>query len=106
MLAPIAEETGVSKAKTIEKGLLTSIANEARVKDWHDLRWFAVGGDKPRAIIVMKRGANKQRVKTISANIDPDAWESWKPVLADLKAQRQKTNKRRISHKNLQTGKM
>lgn len=91
---------------TIERGLLAEIANEAHIKDWHDLRWFAVGGDKPRAIIVMKRGANKKRVKTISANLDPEAWESWQPVLADLKAQRQKTNKRRVSHKDLKTGKM
>lgn len=92
--------------QTIERGLLTEIANEAHVKDWHDLRWFAVGGDNPRAIIVLKRGANKKRVKTISANIDPEAWASWQPVLADLKAQRQRTNKRRISHKDLKTGKM
>jgi len=92
--------------QTIERNLLAGIANEAHVGTWQDLRWFAVGGDNPRAIIVMRRGANKQRVKTISANLDPDAWESWKPVLADLQAERGKTNKRRVSHKKLQTGKL
>jgi len=86
--------------------LLTEIANEAHVKDWHDLRWFAVGGDKPRSIVILRRGANKKSVKTISAKLDPVAWESWKPVLADLQAERGKTNKRRVSHKKLQTGKM
>ena len=105
VVAPVAFEV-VSKAETIKEGLLTKIANEAHVKDWHDLRWFAVGGDKPRAIIVMRRGANKERIKTISANIDPEAWDSWQPVLAELKAERNKANKRRISHKKLQTGKM
>jgi hypothetical protein len=96
----------VSKVKTIERNLLAGIANEAHVGDWHDLRWFAIGGDNPRAIIVLKRGANGKRVKTISANLDPTAWESWKPVLADLQAERGKTNKRRVSHKKLQTGKI
>jgi hypothetical protein len=86
--------------------LLTEIANEAHVKDWHDLRWFAVGGDNPRAIVILRRGANKKSVKTISAKLDPAAWESWKPVLADLKAEKQKTNKRRVSHKKLKTGRM
>lgn len=105
MTAPVAFEV-VSKVKTIEKGLLTDIANEAHVSDWKDLRWYHIGGVKPRAIIVCKRGKNPDRVKTISANIDPAAWESWKPVLTDLLAQKAKTNKSRMSHKNLQTGKM
>jgi hypothetical protein len=85
--------------------LLTEIANEAHVS-WKDLRWFAVGGDKPRSIVIVRRGANKKSVKTISEKRDPVAWESWKPVLADLKAEKQKTNKRRVSHKKLQTGRL
>ena len=92
--------------QTIERGLLTEIANEAHVKDWHDLRWFAVGGDKPRSIVVKTRGANSRTVKTISANNNPDAWESWKPVLNEWLAERARTNKRRVSHKNLKTGKL
>ena len=86
--------------------MLTEIANEAHVSDWQDLRWFAVGGDNPRSIVVLRRGANKKSVKTISAKLDPVAWESWKPVLADLQTERGKTNKRRVSHKKLQTGKL
>ena len=84
--------------------MLTDIANEAHVGDWKDLRWFAVGGDNPRSIVVMRKGSKKS-VKTISRR-DPDAWESWKPVLADLQAERRKTNKRRVFHKKLQTGKL
>lgn len=104
MVAPVAIE--VSKAKSIEKTLLTELANEAHVSDWQNLRWFAVGGDKPRAIIVMTRGANKHRVATISANKTPDAWESWKPVLDEWLAERARTNKGRVSHKKLKTGKL
>lgn len=88
-----------------ETALLTEIANEAHVSNWKDLRWYHVGGNNPRAIIVLKRGANKERVKTISANIDQQAWESWQPVLSDLLARRANGN-RRVSHAELQTGKM
>lgn len=92
--------------QTKERELLTEIANEAHVQDWHELRWFAIGGDKPRAIIVLTRGKKKRRVKTISANIDPVAWESWQPVLAEWKFERAKTNKKRVSHKKLKTGRL
>jgi len=96
----------VSKVQTIEKNLLAEIANEAHITNTGDLRWFAVGGDNPRSIVVVRRGANKKSVKTISEKLDPEAWASWQPVLADWKAERSKTNKKRVSHAKLQTGKM
>lgn len=102
-MLPIAEMTPVSKPKDIEKTLLTEIAKEAHVSDWTGLRWFHIGGDKPRAIIVLTRGKNPVRVKTISANKTPELWESWKPVLAEWKAERAKTNKR-VNHGKLKTG--
>jgi hypothetical protein len=68
------------------------------------LKWFAVGGDTPRAIVVLRKGTRKS-IKTISKR-DPVAWESWQPVLAELKAKKQRTNKKRVSHKELKTGKL
>ena len=103
VLTPVALQT---KPAEIERELLTEIANEANVSDWHDLRWFAVGGDHPRSIVVVRRGKDKQTVTTISRTNNPAAWESWKPVLAELQAERAITNKRRVSHKKLQTGKL
>lgn len=92
--------------QTIEKNLLAEIANEAHVTAFGDLRWFAVGGDSPRSIVVKTRGANSYTVKTISANNNPEAWESWKPVLDEWLAERARTNKGRVSHKKLKTGKL
>lgn len=92
--------------QTIEKTLLAEIANEAHVTEFGELRWFAVGGDNPRSIVVKTRGANSRTVKTISANNNPEAWESWQPVLGEWLAERVRTNKRRVNHKNLKTGKL
>lgn len=101
---PIAEVSKTPKEQ--ERELLTEIANEASVSDWHDLRWFHVGGNKPRAIIVCKRGKSPDRVKTISANKTPEAWKSWQPVLEELLTEKKKNGKKRMSHKKLQTGKI
>lgn len=95
-----------SKPADIKRELLTDIAKEAHVGSWEDLRWYHVGGNKPRSIVVLKRGANKELVKTISANNNPDGWESWQPVLAELLAEKRKHGKKRMSHKKLQTGKL
>ena len=106
-LAPIAEEVPEITVKQQEQTLLAEIANEAHVDSWQDLRWFAVGGDKPRSIVIVKRGSKPvQTVKTISSTNNPVAWESWKPVLTELLAERGRTNKRRVSHDVLPTGKM
>ena len=95
----------VSKSEQLAKPLIESIANETH-EQTSKIRWFHVGGDNPRAVIVMLRGANRKRLKTISANIDKAEWESWQPVLGELLAERKATGKRRISHKKLQTGKL
>lgn len=100
VLVPVAEK----KTAEVEQGLLTEIANEANVSDWRDLRWFAVGGNKPRSIVVVRRGKSKQTVTTISKTNNPTAWASWEPVLVELQTERAKTNKHRVSHDKLKTG--
>ena len=102
-LTPIAEQTSLLAT---EKSLLTGIANEAHVSDWQKLRWFPVGGDTPRSIVVQTRGANKRTVCTISRTNNPEAWETWKPVLTEWLAERARTNKKRVNHDKLQTGKI
>ncbi len=97
-------QTAPQTAEEIAVELLTEIANEANT-DWKGLRWYHVGGNNPRAVIVLKRGANKERVKTISANIDMQAWQSWQPVLADLLARRANGSKR-VNHAELESGRM
>lgn len=101
-LTPIAEQT----AEQQEQTLLTEIANKAQgVSNWQDLRWFAVGGNNPRAIVIVKRGKDKTQVANISPS-NPEAWQSWQPVLAQWLAERAQTNNRRVNHDKLPTGKI
>jgi len=88
-----------------EAELLTEIANEANVTDWRGLRWYHVGGNSPRSIVVLTRGKHPRTVKTISQTNNPQAWESWKPVLADLLARRANGSKR-VNHSELESGRM
>lgn len=102
-LVPIAEQT---KPAEIEKSLLTEIANEAHVSDWKDLRWFVVG-KTPRSIVVVRRGTKPvQTVCTISKTNNPEAWQTWQPVLVDWRAEKERTNGKRVNHDKLQTGKL
>lgn len=102
-LTPVAEIT----VKQQEEALLTEIANTAGVTGWQDLRWFAIGGENPRSVVIVKRGSKPtQTVCTISRTNNPDAWASWQPVLAQLRSERGRTNKKRVSHSTLPTGKM
>lgn len=102
-LTPIAEQT---TPLAIEKTLLTGIANEAHVSDWQKLRWFPVGGDAPRSIVVVTRGKDSEQVCTISRTNNPEAWQTWQPVLAEWLAERARTNRKRVDHNKLQTGKL
>lgn len=105
-LTPIAEQTEQTKPKEIEKSLLTEIANDAHVSNWRDLRWYAVG-NPPRSIVVVKRGSKPvQTVCTISKTHNPEAWQTWQPVLAEWQAEKSKTNGKRVSHDKLKTGKI
>lgn len=70
------------------------------------MRWFAIGGDKPRSIVVVTRGKKAQTVKTISKTNNPELWLSWQPVLVELKARKEQTNKKRINHDILPIGEM
>jgi len=88
-----------------EKKLLTEIANEANVTDWRGLRWYHVGGNSPRSIVVLTRGKHPRTVKTISQTNNPQAWQSWQPVLADLLARRANGSKR-VNHAELESGRM
>lgn len=89
--------------KVRETQLLTEIASEAHIGDWKDLRWFAVGSP-PRSIVIVKRGKYPLTVCTISKTNNPDAWESWKPVLAEWLVER--ANSKRVNHSKLKTGKI
>ena len=95
-LTPIAE-----KPKEVERQLLTQIATEANTESWKDLRWYVIGGNTPRAIIVCKRGKKPERVQTISKGTNPEAWTRWQPVLAEWLSERDKTGKR-VNHEKLQ----
>ncbi len=89
-----------------ETALLTAIAEEAHVSR-DDLRWYPVGGDKPRSIVIKKRGANSGAVvKTISRTNNPEAWASWEPVLAQWLAIRANNGRKRVKHENLPVGKI
>ena len=102
-IVPIAQPT----VKQQEQTLLAEIATTANVDSWKDLRWFAVGGDNPRSIVIVKRGSKPvQTVCTISRTNNAQAWESWKEVLAQLQTERGRTNKKRVDHSTLPTGKI
>jgi len=102
-LTPIAEQT---KPAEVERKLLTEIANEANTANWKDLRWFVVG-KVPRSIVVVKRGGKPvQTVATISKTNNPEAWDSWQPVLTEWLAERERTNGKRVSHEKFTTGNM
>lgn len=89
----------------VAEELLTEIANEANITDWKGLRWYHVGGNTPRSIVVLTRGKNPRTVKTISQTNNPQAWQSWQPVLADLLARRANGSKR-VNHAELESGRM
>jgi len=108
-LTPVAEQT---KPAEVEKKLLTEIANEANTEatynhlEWKDLRWFVVG-KVPRSIVVVRRGSKPViTVCTISKTNNPDAWDSWQPVLAEWLAERERTNGKRVNHEKLPAGRM
>lgn len=106
-LPPIAEKANkVQTPQQQERVLLTEVANEAHVDSWKDLRWFAVGGENPRSIVIVKRGKKAQTVRTISKTNNPEAWASWQPVLAELQTEKKRTNGKRVNHEKLQTGRM
>ncbi len=90
--------------QTAERKLLTEIANEVQT-DWKKLRWSHVGGNNPRSIVVTTRGKKRHTVKTISRTNNPQAWQSWQPVLADLLARRANGSKR-VNHAELESGRM
>lgn len=95
----------VNQLQTVENKLLAEVAREANIANTDDLRWFHVGGESPRSIVIKTRGANSRTVKTISANNDLQAWRSWEPVLAELLAIRKQGSKR-VNHKKLPVGKI
>ncbi len=105
-LTPIAEKANeVQTPQQKEQTLLTEVANEAHVNSWQDLRWFAVGGKSPRSIVIVKRGGKPvQTVRTISKTHNPEAWESWQPVLSEWLAERERTNGKRVSHEKISVG--
>ena len=88
--------------EALKTRLLTDIASDAHVSDWKDLRWFVVG-KPPRSIVVVKRGKKPLTVCTISANNNPESWETWKPVLEEWLAERANG---RVDHRKLQTGRL
>jgi hypothetical protein len=105
-LAPIPEVPELT-VKQQEQTLLIEVANDAHIGSWKDLRWFAVGGDKPRSIVIVKRGSKPvQTVLTISKTHNPEAWESWQPVLMELRAEKTRTNGKRVSHEKLSIGRL
>ena len=97
-------QTAPQTAEELAVELLTEIANEAKT-DWKGLRWYHVGGNTPRSIVVLTRGKNPRTVKTISQTNNPQAWQSWQPVLADLLARRANGSKR-VNHAELESGRM
>lgn len=88
--------------KQTEEKLLTEFANTLVDVSWQDLRWTPVAN---RAIVIQRRGKDRSVLQTISAANTPDAWESWKPVLAEWNAERARTNKR-TNHNDFGKGKL